>query len=96
MSGYVHMFRLGSEVEKSGRAVPQFQLTYTAGGNSFVRVFEPAGLEEFIRSNLGITAAAADKAMADLRAGQPVTINDVEIPEHQTAAMGLEQLPSDY
>ena len=96
MPGYVHLFRLGADVANSSAPVSQYQLTYNNGGNSFVRVFDAAGLEEFIRSNLGITAPAADKALADLRAGHPVTIADVEIPEREAATLGLEQMPSDY
>ncbi|MGI9100940.1 MAG: hypothetical protein ACR2IF_00720 [Terriglobales bacterium] len=94
MPGYVHIFRLGSEPHNGGQA-PRYQLNYTVGGNSYVRVFDPGGLDEFLRSNVGVTAEASDSVLQQLQRDGRATIAEVEIRESEAPAMGLEQLPSD-
>ncbi len=95
MSGFIHIFLLGPEQQRSGRRVPQFQLTYNTGGNSYVRVFDEKGLDEFLRSHAGMRGEAADEAIEELRRARKTTIADVEIKDYEAPALGLEQLPSD-
>ena len=95
MPGFVHIFLLGSE-QRGGRPVPQFQLTYNTGGNSYVRVFDEEGLDEFLHSHAGVEGELADKAIEELRRAGNTTIADVDIKDYEAPGLGLEQLPSDY
>lgn len=96
MPGFLHVFRLGSEPQNSGRSVAQYQLNYTIGGNSYVRVFDENGLNKFLRSNIGINPELTDTALQQLHRTGKTSIADVEIPEHEAPALGLAQLPTDY
>lgn len=96
MPGFAHIFLLGAEPQKYGKIVPQYQFNYTMGGNSYVRVFDEKGLEQFLGSEIGMTPEMVDKAMQELRQLGKTTIAHVEIPEHQAPALGLQQLPADY
>ncbi len=96
MPGFVHIFRLGTEPQKYGKIVAQYQLNYTIGGNSYVRVFDENGLDKFLRSNIGITPEMTDTALQQLHEAGKTTLADVEIPQHEAPALGLEQVPTDY
>jgi hypothetical protein len=96
MAGFVHIFRLGAEQQQHGRAVPQYQLNYNVGGNTYVRVFDEHGLSEFLHSDIGLLATAADGALEELHRAGTATITDVKIKDFEAPALGLEQLPSDY
>ncbi len=93
MPGYLHIFRLPEAV--NDRQATRYQLNYTVGGNSYVRVFNPEGLDEFLRSNVGVAPEAAEEALRQLRCDGRTTIAEVDIRESEAPAMGLEQLPSD-
>jgi hypothetical protein len=95
MPGFLHIFFVGTELGPYGKAVLHYQLTYSTGGNSYVRVFSEPGLEEFLDSDIGLDARLVEKAIEELRRTGKVTIADVGIRETELPAMGLEQLPSD-
>lgn len=96
MSGFVHIFRLEQATGTYGKTVFRYQLNYTVGGNTYVRVFDEGGLDLFLRSDLSLTPEMAGKTMRELRAVGKATVADVDIPAHELPALGLEQLPSDY
>lgn len=97
MPGFAHIFLVGSEEsQSSARRVPQYQFTYNTGGNSYVRVFDEKGLEEFLRSEAGVLGEVAGKAIEELRRAGSTTITGVDIKDHEAPGLGLQQLPSDY
>ena len=97
MAGYIHITRAGAATGTYGAsALPEYQLTYVTGGNSFVRTFSDAGMEEFLASYIGLTADEAAAAIDRVRLHGNATIPEVGLSEQTAAALGLTQLPSDY
>lgn len=96
MPGYAHLVRLGVREATYGRTIGEYQFTYNSAGKSWVRTFDDeASLAEFLLSDVAIPQDIAGPAMSDLERIGNTTIANVEIPETEAAAMGLEQLPSE-
>ncbi len=88
MPGTLHIFRL--------KADPlQYQVNYNLGANSWVQVFEPERLEEFLR----LAAALPDNEISDmlleLRNDGHTTEAGVDIGESHLGEMGFAETPSD-
>ncbi len=96
MPGFAHIFRLGQQTGTYGKTIFEYQLNYTIAGDTYARVFEDAELEQFLRSNLGLTPEAVETTLRDLRELGKATVAGVDIPSHELPAMGLQQVPSDY
>ena len=98
MPGILHIFRVGEERDKYQEPVPGYQLNYDPGdGNSYARTFtgrEP--LAEFLAARAHLPQETVEIALRSLDNAGHVNIPDVEIPEHEAAAIGLEELPSDF
>ncbi len=98
MAGILHIFRVGEQASKHRENIPEYQVNYVvAEGNSYARTFtgrEP--LAEFLASTALVPENLAEQALRELDTRGDVTIPEVEIPEHQAAAIGLEELPSDF
>lgn len=98
MPGILHIFRIGEEVSKHQETVPECQVNYVvAEGNSYARTFTGrAPLAEFLAHSALVPENLAEQALRELDRIGDVTISEVEIPEHEAAAIGLEELPSDF
>ncbi len=98
MSGILHIFRVGEERDPHRQLIPEYQLNYdVASGNTYARTFtgrEP--LAEFLADKALVPNAALEETMRELDSAGHITIPDVEIPEKDAAAIGLEELPSDF
>lgn len=88
MAGTLHIFR------RSENPL-EFQANYTLGAASWVQVFDPAGLEHFLRLGSGIGPAAVDGMLADLREKGHASEAPVHIAESHLAEMGFAETPSD-
>jgi len=96
MPGYAHLVRLGAREGTYGQTVGEYQFTYSSAGKTWARTFgDEASLSEFLLSEAAIPQDIVDPAMSDLARIGNVTIANVEIPETEAAAMGLEQIPSE-
>ncbi len=96
MPGYAHIVRLGLREGTYGRTVGDYQFTYNASGKTWARTFEDEdSLAEFLVNNAAIPRDIADPAMSELARVGNATIANVEIPETEAGAMGLEQMPSE-
>ena len=98
MPGILHIFRIGEEVSKHQETVPEYQVNYVvAEGHSYARTFTGrAPLAEFLAHSALVPENLAEQALRELDRIGDVTISEVEIPEHEAAAIGLEELPSDF
>ena len=98
MPGILHVFRVGEGRDRHHQPVPEFQLNYVpSDGNTYARIVsgrEP--LAEFLAATAHVPQPDVDNALQALDTAGHVTIPDVEIPEHEAAAIGLEELPSDF
>lgn len=98
MAGILHIFRVGAEQDQHRDITPEYQVNYTvADGNSYARTFvgrEP--LFEFLAATALVPEPSVERTLRELDSAGHATIPDVEIPEHQAAAIGLEELPSDF
>ena len=98
MAGILHIFRVGEEAAKHHETIPEYQVNYSvADGNSYARTFtgrQP--LAEFLAGSALVPETSVHQTMHELDTSGHVTITDVEIPEHEAAAIGLEELPSDF
>ena len=98
MPGVLHIFRLGDERAQHRDTVSEYQVSYSVGdGNSYARTFAGReSLSEFLASKALIPEQSLGAALRELDSTGHLTITEVEIPEHEAAAIGLEELPSDF
>ncbi|SRR5579884_2701236 len=98
MAGILHIFRVGEEAAKHHETIPEYQVNYVVGdGNSYARTFtgrEP--LAEFLASTALVPENLVEQRLRELDTTGHVTLTEIEIPEHEAAAIGLEELPSDF
>jgi len=88
MPGTLHIFRL--------KADPlQYQVNYNLGANSWVQVFTPPGLDEFLRHSTSLPVSEVDAMLEELRAQGRTTEASVDIPEAHLGEMGFAESPSD-
>ncbi|HKD84792.1 MAG TPA: hypothetical protein VKB58_08595 [Terriglobales bacterium] len=88
MPGTLHIFRL--------KATPlQYQVNYNLGANSWVQVFEPAGLDEFLRHSTALPVDEVDAMLQELRTQGRTTEAYVDIAEAHLGEMGFAETPSD-
>jgi hypothetical protein len=88
MPGNLHIFRL--------KADPlQYQVNYNIGANSWVQVFTPEGLDEFLRHASGIAPDEIDAMLSELRRENHTTEAEVILAESHLGEMGFAESPSD-
>ena len=96
MAGYVHITRAGAATGTYGAtAVPEYQLTYVSGSESFARTFMEADLEEFLVAHLALDADVTASVMDRTRLHGNATVSEVDLPSQTAAALGFVQLPSE-
>jgi hypothetical protein len=88
MSGTLHIFRLKADP-------PQYQVNYNLGANSWVQVFEPAGLEEFLHHSAALPADEVAAILDELRSKGSTTEANVNLGESHLGEMGFAESPSD-
>jgi hypothetical protein len=88
MPGTLHIFRL--------KADPlQYQVNYNLGAHSYVQVFEPERLEEFLRLGAALPDEEIQDMVAELRKDGRTTEANVEIGESHLGEMGFAESPTD-
>ncbi len=88
MPGTLHIFRL--------RADPlQYQVNYNLGANSYVQVFDPAGLDEFLRHSSSLPISEVEAMQEELRTSGHTTEARVDLPESHLGELGFAESPSD-
>lgn len=88
MSGTLHIFRL--------KADPlQYQANYNLAANSWVQVFDPVGLDEFLRHSAALAPAEVDAMLDELRSKGSTSEANVDIGESHLGEMGFAESPSD-
>jgi len=88
MPGTLHIFRLQAEPL-------QYQVNYNLGANSYVQVFDPQGLENFLRHGAALPASEADAMVEELRSSGHTTEAKVDLHESHLTEMGFTESPSD-
>jgi hypothetical protein len=88
MAGTLHIFRLKPDPL-------QYQANINVGANSWVRVFDAPGLDEFLRHSWALPESEVEAMLGELRASGRTTEALVDIPESQLAEMGFAESPSD-
>jgi len=88
MPGTLHIFRLKPDP-------PQYQMNYNLGANSWVQVFDFAGLEEFLLHSSGLAVSDVDALLQELRVSGHTTEANVDLPESHLGEMGFAESPSD-
>ncbi len=88
MSGTLHIFRLKADP-------PQYQANYNLGANSWVQVFELAGLEEFLHHSAALPPDEVAAMLDELRSKGSTTEANVDIGEAHLGEMGFAESPSD-
>ena len=88
MAGTLHIFRLKPDPL-------QYQVNFNIGANSWVKVFEARGLDEFLRHTWGLPATEIDAMLGELRSSGRTTEALVEMQESHLAEMGFAETPSD-
>jgi hypothetical protein len=88
MAGTLHIFRRND-------TPLEFQANYNLGAASWVQVFDPAGLEHFLRLSTGLLPDRVDAMLAELHDKGNTTEAPVEIGELHLGEMGFAESPSD-
>ena len=88
MPGNLHIFRLKADP-------PQYQVNYNVGANTWVQVFTPRGLEEFLSHSTGLPPEEVDAMLAQLRDENYATEAGVDLAESHLPEMGFAESPSD-
>ena len=88
MPGTLHIFRL--------KPSPlQYQVNYNLGANSWVQVFDFAGLEEFLLHSSALPVSEVEALLQELRSSGHTTEAKVDLPESHLGEMGFAMSPSD-
>jgi hypothetical protein len=88
MPGTLHIFRL--------KADPlQYQVNYNLGANSYVQVFDAAGIEEFLLHSSSLPVSEVNALLDELRSNGRTTEANVGLPESHLGEMGFTETPSD-
>ena len=88
MPGTLHIFRL--------KADPlQYQVNYNLGDHSYVQVFDPDGLDGFLRHNSSLPISEVEALLEELRSSGHTTEAHVDLSEPHLAEMGFAESPSD-
>jgi hypothetical protein len=88
MAGTLHIFRRND-------SPLEYQANYNLGPASWVQVFDPAGLDHFLRLSTGLPPEEVDAMLAELRDKGRTSEAPVEIPEMHLSVMGFAESPSD-
>ena len=88
MAGTLHIFRRND-------TPLEYQVNYNVGAASWVQVFDPQGLDHFLRLGTGLAPDTVDAMLTDLRDNGHTTEAPVGIGESHLAEMGFAQSPSD-
>jgi len=88
MPGTLHIFRLKPDPL-------QYQAIINVGANSWVRVFDAPGLDEFLRHSWALPGSEVEAMLGELRASGRTTEALIDIPESHLAEMGFAESPSD-
>ena len=88
MPGTLHIFRLKVHP-------PQYQVNYNLGANSYVQVFYPDGLDEFLRHSSSLPISEVEAMLVELRSSGHTTEATVDLPESHLGEMGFAESPSD-
>lgn len=88
MPGTLHIFRLQNDPL-------QYQVNYNLGPNSWVQVFTPEGVEEFLRNASALPPSEVDAMLDELRSKHHTTEANVHLGESHLGEMGFAESPSD-
>lgn len=88
MPGTLHISRLKPDPL-------QYQVNYNLGANSWVQVFDPAGLEEFLLHSSALPVSEVNALLQELRSSGHTTEASVDLPESHLGEMGFAESPSD-
>ncbi len=88
MPGTLHIFRLKPDPL-------QYQVNYNLGANSWVQVFDPQGLDEFLRHSAALPEDEVSAMFDELRSNGRTTEAYVDIGEMHLGEMGFAESPSD-
>jgi hypothetical protein len=94
--GYARILKVGEMEDSAGIRVPQYQFIYNDGGNTYSRTLDEMSLIELLTKELALRPNIADAALKEVRREGRATIPDVEISENEAAAIGLQEVGSDY
>ncbi len=88
MPGTLNIFRL--------KADPlQYQVNYNLGANSWVQVFDPIGLEHFLRLTTALPPSEVEAMLDELRQSGHTSEANVNLGESHLGEMGFAESPSD-
>ena len=88
MPGDLHIFRLKADPS-------QYQVNYNLGAYSWVQVFTPKGLEEFLSHSTGLSPDEVARMLTEVRQENHTTEANVDLAESHLGEMGFAETPSD-
>ncbi len=92
MAGVLHIFR-----RSVVNGEPHYQVNYTTAGDSYARVLgSDAELTDFLIETGALAEDEVNGFWDSLAANGHASLSEVDIPQSETAMLGLRQAPSDF
>jgi hypothetical protein len=70
-------------------------MNYNLGANSYVQVFDDAGVEEFLLHSSALPVNEVEALLRELRSSGHTTEANLDLPESHLGEMGFAESPSD-
>lgn len=96
MPGYIHITRLSARTGTDDAPLDAYQVNYNVSGVTYAVAWTEAELAEFLRLKVPLDDVDFENVMGRLRANGHANIDDVDIPEAEASAMGMEMMPDDF
>lgn len=96
MAGYIHITRLSVKTGTYDRTIPEYQVNYVKTGITYAIAFDEDELVEFLRHKVPLDDQEFEAVMTRLQETGHANIGDVDIPEQEASAMGMEMIPDDF
>lgn len=96
MAGYIHITRLSARTGTDDLPLDTYQVNYSVGGITYVAAWSEEELSDFLRIRVPLEQDDFDAVMARLHESGHANIGDVDIPQNEASAMGMEMMPDDF
>jgi hypothetical protein len=96
MPGYIHITRLSARTGTDNVPLESFQVNYNVSGVTYAVAWTEQELAEFLRLKVPLDDVEFEEVMRRLRENGHANIAEVDLPEAEASAMGMEMMPDDF
>lgn len=96
MPGYIHITRLSARTGTDNIPLETYQVNYNVSGVTYAIAWTEEELADFLRLKLPLDHLDFEKVMTRLHENGHANIAEVDLPETEASAMGMEMMPDDF